>query len=61
MLVIHFKLEDTVVVNPDSPDAIEVKLLRVRGDTVKIGFKAPPHIKIHREKVLEAIRRGAGK
>lgn len=36
-------------------DEIEVTLLEVNGDRVRLGFSAPPHVAIHRQEVYERI------
>ena len=38
-------------------DAIEVTLLEVSGDRVRLGFSAPPDVAIHRQEVYERILR----
>lgn len=37
-------------------DGIEVKIIGVDGDQVKLGIEAPRHIKVHRQEVFEAIQ-----
>lgn len=37
-------------------DHIEVKILAVEGDQVKIGIVAPKTVKVHRSEVFEAIQ-----
>ena len=38
---------------------VEVSLcvVDIRGDKVRMGFTAPPQLKVHRKEVFEAIRR----
>jgi carbon storage regulator len=36
-------------------DDIEVHVVEVRGNTVRLGFKAPREVSIHREEVYEQI------
>ena len=36
---------------------IEVTVVDIRGDKVRLGFTAPPEVPIHRKEVYEAIRR----
>jgi hypothetical protein len=33
-------------------------VLRIRGDTVRLGFEAPKDVAVHREEVHEAIKNG---
>ena len=37
-------------------DRIEVRVLRVGRDGVRIGIKAPPDVPVHREEIYEEIR-----
>lgn len=37
-------------------DQIEVKVLAVEGDQVKLGIMAPKSVKVHRSEVFEAIQ-----
>lgn len=37
-------------------DHIEVKVLAVEGDQVKLGIVAPKSVKVHRSEVFEAIQ-----
>lgn len=52
MLVLTRKLEQSVMIG----NAIEVKVLSVKGDQVCLGFTAPREISIHRKEVYEAIQ-----
>jgi carbon storage regulator len=36
-------------------DEIEITLLEVSGDRVRLGFSAPPDVAIHRQEVYERI------
>lgn len=37
-------------------DHIEVKILAVEGDQVKLGIVAPKSVKVHRSEIFEAIQ-----
>ena len=37
-------------------DHIEIKILAVEGDQVKLGIVAPKSVKVHRSEVFEAIQ-----
>ncbi|MDQ0482220.1 carbon storage regulator CsrA [Guptibacillus hwajinpoensis] len=52
MLVLGRKKGESIVIN----DEIELKIISVEGDTVKIGVEAPKNIAIHRKEIYEAIQ-----
>lgn len=52
MLVLKRKVNETVVIGND----IQVKVLAVEGDTVKLGFSAPKDIEVMRLELYESIR-----
>lgn len=52
MLVLSRKRNESIQIG----DEIEVMLLDIDGDQVKLGIKAPKHIEIHRKEVYEAIQ-----
>lgn len=54
MLVLSRKANETVVI---SDMQIEVTVVEIRGDRVKLAFTAPESISIHRREVYEAIER----
>jgi len=37
-------------------DDIEVVILRIRGNQVRVGISAPPHITVHRDEVYQRIQ-----
>ncbi|MFG6114696.1 carbon storage regulator CsrA [Halobacillus sp. MO56] len=51
MLVLNRKINESLKIG----DEIEVKVIAVEGDQVKIGIAAPKHIDIHRQEVYEKI------
>ncbi len=53
MLVLTRKPGETVMLGED----IQVKIVSVDGDQVKIGIEAPRALKIYRREVYEAIQR----
>jgi len=53
MLVLSRKKDETVVIG----DGIEITIVEVKGDTVKLGIDAPREVKIYRGELLEAIRK----
>jgi len=52
MLVLSRKKGETIMIG----DNIEVKILAVEGDQVKIGIVAPKSVKVHRSEIFEAIQ-----
>lgn len=52
MLVLSRKLTETIKIG----DEIEVSILAVEGDQVKLGIQAPKSVDVHRGEVYEAIQ-----
>ncbi len=52
MLVLSRKKDEVIVIGDD----IEITIVDVRGDQVKIGVSAPRSVSIYRKEVYEAIR-----
>ncbi|MEC0174670.1 carbon storage regulator CsrA [Paenibacillus favisporus] len=52
MLVLSRKKGESIVIQ----DQIELTILSVEGDTVKVGISAPPHIDIFRKEVYLSIK-----
>jgi carbon storage regulator len=52
MLILTRKSNESVIVGNN----IEIRVLEVRGDQVRIGFSAPSNIPIYRKEVHEAIQ-----
>lgn len=52
MLVLSRKTNESIMIG----DHIEVKILSVDGDQVKLGIVAPKSVKVHRSEVFEAIQ-----
>lgn len=53
MLVLGRKKDEVIVVG----DNIEITVIEIMGDKVKLGVTAPKEISVHRLEVYEAIRR----
>lgn len=51
MLVLTRKAGEKLVIGND----IEVTVLEVRGDTIKIGIDAPKHVSIYRDEIYQEI------
>ncbi|WP_368503262.1 carbon storage regulator CsrA [Alkalihalophilus sp. As8PL] len=52
MLVLTRKLKEAIQIG----DEIEIKILSVDGDQIKIGIEAPKNVEIHRKEVYLAIQ-----
>lgn len=52
MLVLTRKVNQSIVIGDD----IEVVVLEVRGEQVRIGVRAPKAIAVHRKEIYEQIR-----
>ncbi|MCE5199445.1 MAG: carbon storage regulator CsrA [Armatimonadota bacterium] len=52
MLVLARKVGQSIVIN----DNVEVLVIEVRGDQVRLGIEAPRSIPVHRKELLEQIR-----
>lgn len=53
MLVLSRERDETIMIGDD----IELTIVDIRGDKVRIGIKAPTHIAVHRKEVYDAIKR----
>lgn len=53
MLVLSRQRDETVMIGDD----IEVTVVDIRGDKVRLGINAPKEISVHRKEVYDAIRR----
>ena len=56
MLVLSRKENESVIIPMDDGNQIEVMVVEVRGDKVRLGFSAPRGVPIHREEVWIAIQ-----
>ena len=52
MLVLTRKLHQSIVIG----DQIEVVVLEVRGEQVRLGIKAPNDVTVHRKEIYEQIQ-----
>jgi len=51
MLVLSRKKDEVIVIGDD----IEVTIVDIRGDQIKIGVSAPRSVSIHRKEIYDAI------
>lgn len=54
MLVLSRRREESIIIG-DGPDAIEIKIVRISPDQVKLGINAPKSTMIHRKEIYQAI------
>jgi len=52
VLVLSRKLIESIMIG----DSIEIKVLDIRGNTVRFGINAPEGVPVHRQEVYEAIK-----
>ena len=53
MLVLSRQRDETIMIG----DEVEVTIVDIRGDKVRLGISAPREITVHRKEVYEAIKR----
>ena len=52
MLVFTRQRNDAIVIG----DGIEIRVLRIGRDSIRLGVKAPPSVPVHRLEIYEQIR-----
>lgn len=52
MLVLSRQVDETIMIGDD----IEITIVDIRGDKVRLGISAPTRIAVHRKEVYEAIK-----
>ena len=52
MLVLSRQRDETIMIG----DEVEITIVDIRGDKVRVGITAPARIAVHRKEVHEAIR-----
>ena len=53
MLVLSRQRDQTIMIGDD----IEITIVDIRGDKVRLGINAPSEVPVHRKEVYDAIRR----
>ena len=53
MLVLSRQRDETIMIGDD----VEITVVDIRGDKVRLGINAPRTIQVHRKEVYEAIQR----
>lgn len=52
MLVLSRRRDETIMIGDD----IEISIVDIKGDTVRIGINAPRSVTVHRKEIYEAIK-----
>jgi|GEM_PF-368948 len=53
MLVLSRQRDETIMIG----DEIEITIVDIRGEKIRLGITAPTHIAVHRKEIYEAIKR----
>ncbi len=53
MLVLSRRRDETIMIGED----VEITVVDIRGDKVRLGISAPARIPVHRKEVYDAIKR----
>ena len=53
MLILARKKNESIIIN----DNIEISIVEIKGESVKIGINAPDSVKIYRQEVYDAIQK----
>lgn len=53
MLVLSRQRDESIVIG----DLIEITVVDIRGDKVRLGITAPREVQVHRKEIYEAIKR----
>ena len=57
MLVLSRQKDESIIIGDD----VEITIVDVRGDKVRLGINAPRSISVHRKEIYEAIQREKAK
>ena len=53
MLILSRRKDESIMIGED----VEIVVVEVRGDRVRLGIAAPKQLPVHRREIYEAIRR----
>lgn len=53
MLVLSRKLDEVIRIGDD----IQIKIIEIKGDKVRVGIDAPKNVQVHREEIYAAIQK----
>lgn len=60
MLVLSRQRDQSIIIGDSKnelEDLIEIKVVDIRGDKVRLGINAPSEVPVHRKEVYDAIQR----
>ena len=57
MLVLSRQRDESIMIGDD----VEITIVDIRGDKVRLGITAPTEIPVHRKEVYETIKREGGR
>ena len=52
MLVLSRQRDESIMIGDD----VEITVVDIRGDKVRLGINAPPHIPVHRREIYDAMK-----
>lgn len=52
MLVLSRQRDESIMIGND----VEITVVDIRGDKVRLGINAPPHIPVHRREIYDAMK-----
>jgi carbon storage regulator len=52
MLILARKLNESIMIG----DKVEISIIDIKGDQVKLGIQAPKNVKVYRREVYQAIQ-----
>ena len=55
MLVLSRQRDETIIIGDD----IEITIVDIRGEKVRLGISAPSHVSVHRKEIYESMKREA--
>ncbi|MSQ68493.1 MAG: carbon storage regulator [Gammaproteobacteria bacterium] len=56
MLILTRKVGESLMIG----DEVNVTVLGIKGNQVRIGVNAPKHVSVHREEIYQRIQQGSG-
>ena len=56
MLVVTRKLGETVILDLGTGDTIQVTIVQIKGNQIRLGIKAPEYVPIFREEIYDEAR-----